>query len=45
MELVEGDEGCMCVNIEWGVFGDVGELDEFLLEYDCVVDENFLNFG
>uniref|UniRef100_A0A8C9JY02 Phosphotransferase n=1 Tax=Panthera tigris altaica TaxID=74533 RepID=A0A8C9JY02_PANTA len=34
VELVEGEEGRMCVNTEWGAFGDSGELDEFLLEYD-----------
>ncbi|XP_029786971.1 glucokinase isoform X1 [Suricata suricatta] len=45
VELVEGDEGRMCVNTEWGAFGDSGELDEFLLEYDRVVDENSLNPG
>ncbi|NWY06264.1 HXK4 Glucokinase, partial [Nothoprocta ornata] len=29
VELVEGDEGRMCVNTEWGAFGASGELDEF----------------
>ncbi|XP_042748518.1 hexokinase-4 isoform X2 [Lagopus leucura] len=43
VELVEGDEGRMCVNTEWGAFGASGELDEFLLEYDRVVDETSLN--
>lgn len=45
VELVEGDEGRMCVNTEWGAFGDSGELDEFLLEYDRMVDENSANPG
>lgn len=45
VELVEGDEGRMCVNTEWGAFGDAGELDEFLLEYDRAVDESSLNPG
>ncbi|NXX73263.1 HXK4 Glucokinase, partial [Spizella passerina] len=45
VELVEGDEGRMCVNTEWGAFGASGELDEFLLEYDRVVDETSLNPG
>nr|XP_056715940.1 hexokinase-4 isoform X4 [Euleptes europaea] len=45
VELVEGDEGRMCVNTEWGAFGVSGELDEFLLEYDRVVDETSLNPG
>lgn len=45
VELVEGDEGRMCVNTEWGAFGESGELDDFLLEYDHVVDETSLNPG
>ncbi|XP_014386035.1 PREDICTED: glucokinase isoform X2 [Myotis brandtii] len=45
VELVEGEEGRMCVNTEWGAFGDAGELDEFLLEYDRAVDESSLNPG
>ncbi|XP_073891244.1 hexokinase-4 isoform X19 [Macaca fascicularis] len=45
VELVEGDEGRMCVNTEWGAFGDSGELDEFLLEYDRLVDESSANPG
>lgn len=45
IDLVEGDEGRMCVNTEWGAFGDAGELDEFLLEYDRMVDESSLNPG
>lgn len=45
MELVEGEEGRMCVNTEWGVFGDNGCLDDFCTEFDVVVDEFFFNFG
>ncbi|KAG9270492.1 hexokinase-4 [Astyanax mexicanus] len=45
VELVEGDEGRMCVNTEWGAFGDCGELEDFRLEYDRVVDESSLNPG
>ncbi|KAK2095938.1 hypothetical protein P7K49_024972 [Saguinus oedipus] len=45
VELVEGDEGRMCVNTEWGAFGDSGELGEFLLEYDRLVDESSANPG
>ncbi|KAG7476855.1 hypothetical protein MATL_G00087340 [Megalops atlanticus] len=45
VELVEGDEGRMCVNTEWGAFGDNGELEEFRLEYDRKVDETSLNPG
>lgn len=45
VELVEGEEGRMCVNTEWGAFGDNGELEEFRLEYDRVVDEASINPG
>lgn len=45
VELVEGEEGRMCVNTEWGAFGDNGELEEFRLEYDRVVDESSINPG
>ncbi|XP_053574115.1 hexokinase-4 [Bombina bombina] len=45
VELVEGEEGRMCVNTEWGAFGDTGELEDFRLEYDRVVDEASLNPG
>ncbi|XP_068130863.1 hexokinase-4 isoform X3 [Hyperolius riggenbachi] len=43
--LVEGEEGRMCVNTEWGAFGDTGEIEDFRLEYDRVVDEGSLNPG
>ncbi|KAG9354860.1 hypothetical protein JZ751_001573 [Albula glossodonta] len=45
VELVEGEEGRMCVNTEWGAFGANGELEEFRLEYDRVVDEMSINPG
>lgn len=45
VELVEGEEGRMCVNTEWGAFGDNGELEDFRLEYDRVVDEVSINPG
>lgn len=45
VELVEGEEGRMCVNTEWGAFGSNGELEDFRLEYDRVVDESSLNPG
>lgn len=45
VELVEGEEGRMCVNTEWGAFGDNGELEDFRLEYDRVVDEASINPG
>ncbi|KAM6965635.1 hexokinase-2 [Aplochiton taeniatus] len=45
VELVEGDEGLMCVNMEWGAFGDRGELDEFCTEFDGAVDDRSTNPG
>ncbi|KAG9335478.1 hypothetical protein JZ751_004607 [Albula glossodonta] len=47
VELVEGEGegGRMCVNTEWGAFGDSGELEDFRLEYDRKVDEASLNPG
>ena len=45
VELVEEDEGRMCVNMEWGAFGDGGELDELCAEFDRVVDESSNNPG
>ncbi|KAM8770719.1 hexokinase-4 isoform 2-T2 [Rhynchonycteris naso] len=42
VELVEGDEGRMCVNTEWGAFGDAGELDEFLLEYEKLIGGKYM---
>ncbi|KAF7644852.1 hypothetical protein LDENG_00214500 [Lucifuga dentata] len=39
IELVEGDEGRMCVNMEWGAFGEHGELDDFCSQFDRDVDE------
>uniref|UniRef100_A0A3Q3QYX4 Hexokinase-2 n=1 Tax=Monopterus albus TaxID=43700 RepID=A0A3Q3QYX4_MONAL len=38
IELVEGDDGHMCVNMEWGAFGDSGELDDFCTQFDHMVD-------
>ncbi|XP_004437241.1 PREDICTED: hexokinase-2 [Ceratotherium simum simum] len=45
VELVEGEEGRMCVNTEWGAFGDNGCLDDFCTEFDVAVDELSLNPG
>uniref|UniRef100_A0A8C9NQ83 Hexokinase-2 n=1 Tax=Serinus canaria TaxID=9135 RepID=A0A8C9NQ83_SERCA len=45
VELVEGDEGRMCVNMEWGAFGDSGCLDDIRTEFDVAVDELSLNPG
>uniref|UniRef100_A0AAA9SC26 hexokinase n=1 Tax=Bos taurus TaxID=9913 RepID=A0AAA9SC26_BOVIN len=45
IELVEGDEGKMCINTEWGGFGDNGCLDDIHTQYDKEVDEGSLNPG
>ncbi|KAI5088099.1 hexokinase-2 [Silurus meridionalis] len=45
VELVEGDEGRMCVNMEWGAFGDDSELDNVSTPFDLAVDENSTNPG
>uniref|UniRef100_A0A668AX70 Hexokinase-2 n=1 Tax=Myripristis murdjan TaxID=586833 RepID=A0A668AX70_9TELE len=45
VEMVEGDEGRMCVNMEWGAFGDHGELDDVCTEFDRIVDDCSNNPG
>ncbi|XP_063047855.1 hexokinase-1 [Engraulis encrasicolus] len=45
IDLVDGDEGKMCINMEWGAFGDNGCLDDIRTEYDRAVDELSLNPG
>ncbi|XP_032368630.1 hexokinase-1 isoform X3 [Etheostoma spectabile] len=45
IEMIEGDEGQMCVNMEWGAFGDNGCLDDIRTEYDRAVDDLSLNPG
>ncbi|GAA6220126.1 putative hexokinase HKDC1 [Lates japonicus] len=45
VDLVEGDEGRMCVNTEWGAFGDDGALDDYLTEFDRDVDAASNNQG
>lgn len=45
VELVEGEEGRMCVNMEWGAFGDNGCLEDLRTEFDVAVDELSLNAG
>lgn len=45
IDLVEGDEGRMCINTEWGAFGDDGALDDLLTEFDRELDLGSLNPG
>ncbi|NXH85692.1 HXK2 protein, partial [Edolisoma coerulescens] len=42
---VEGNEGRMCINMEWGAFGDNGCLDHIFTHFDRVVDETTINPG
>ncbi|XP_050167947.1 hexokinase-3 isoform X3 [Myiozetetes cayanensis] len=42
---VEGDEGRMCINMEWGAFGDNGCLDHIFTSFDRVVDDQTINPG
>uniref|UniRef100_A0A3Q3IRQ1 hexokinase n=1 Tax=Monopterus albus TaxID=43700 RepID=A0A3Q3IRQ1_MONAL len=45
VDLVEGDEGRMCVNTEWGAFGDDGALKDYITEFDRDVDAASSNPG
>lgn len=45
IEIVEGNEGKMCINTEWGGFGDNGCIDNIRTKYDKEVDEGSLNPG
>uniref|UniRef100_A0A6I8SJY8 hexokinase n=1 Tax=Xenopus tropicalis TaxID=8364 RepID=A0A6I8SJY8_XENTR len=45
VESVEGDEGKMCINTEWGALGDDGELSSIQTEIDKQLDQNSLVSG
>uniref|UniRef100_A0A6Q2Y9L4 Hexokinase-2 n=1 Tax=Esox lucius TaxID=8010 RepID=A0A6Q2Y9L4_ESOLU len=45
IDLVEGDEGRMCINTEWGAFGDDGALDDFITQFDREIDAASTNPG
>uniref|UniRef100_A0A8D0GNH2 Hexokinase-3 n=1 Tax=Sphenodon punctatus TaxID=8508 RepID=A0A8D0GNH2_SPHPU len=42
---VEGEEGRMCINMEWGAFGDNGCLEPFMTTFDQTVDKASINPG
>nr|XP_034960859.1 hexokinase-3 [Zootoca vivipara] len=42
---VEGDEGRMCINMEWGAFGDNGCLEHYITQFDERVDAESINAG
>lgn len=45
VEVVEKSNGRMCVNSEWGCFGDDGALGDVLTPYDHRVDQESSNPG
>ncbi|NXX98092.1 HXK2 protein, partial [Centropus bengalensis] len=45
VRAVEGDEGLMCINMEWGAFGDNGCLDNIFTDFDSMVDKTTINVG
>ncbi|XP_069725633.1 hexokinase-3 [Phaenicophaeus curvirostris] len=42
---VEGEEGLMCINMEWGAFGDNGCLENIFTDFDLMVDKTTINVG
>lgn len=42
---VAGDSGHMCINMEWGAFGDDGSLDALSTSFDASVDQASINPG
>ncbi|XP_062289284.1 hexokinase-4-like [Scomber scombrus] len=45
VKRVEGEDGRMCINTEWGGFGDDGSLKHILTEFDVEVDKTSINPG
>ena len=45
VETLEGNQGQMCINMEWGAFGDDGALDDIRTEFDQEIDMGSLNPG
>ncbi|KAM6907194.1 hexokinase-4-like [Xenentodon cancila] len=45
VKRVEGEGHRMCINTEWGGFGDDGSLEDILTEFDKVVDKTSINPG
>lgn len=45
VEVLEGGEGRMCINMEWGAFGDNGCLDDITTSFDNDVDKFSINPG
>ncbi|XP_056140846.1 hexokinase-2-like isoform X2 [Lampris incognitus] len=45
VKRVEGEDGQMCINTEWGAFGDDGALKDIQTEFDVALDKTSLNPG
>lgn len=45
MASVDGDSGQMCINTEWGAFGDDGSLSMLSTCFDASVDQASINPG
>ncbi|XP_058478065.1 hexokinase-2-like isoform X2 [Solea solea] len=45
VKRVEGEDGRMCINTEWGGFGDDHSLRDILTEFDLTVDNMSINPG
>ena len=45
MASVDGDSGQMCINTEWGAFGDDGSLSMLSTRFDTNVDKASINPG
>ncbi|KAM3601261.1 uncharacterized protein V6R79_009778 [Siganus canaliculatus] len=45
IKRVQGEDGRMCINTEWGGFGDDGSLKDVLTQVDLMVDQNSINPG
>lgn len=45
VELLDGDDGRMCINMEWGAFGDNGCLNDITTSFDQDVDIHSINPG
>lgn len=45
VKRVEGEAGRMCINTEWGGFGDDGSLSDIQTTFDATVDETSVNPG
>jgi len=45
LDDITNPDGRMCINMDWGTFGDDGCLDKYLTQYDNEVDKGSINVG